>query len=434
VLATAGLLALSLGGPGLAGGPAGRLEPAAHLRPAAATGGSQWALERLDIAQAWQYGRGEHMVVAILDTGVDARDPDLAGRVLPGADLTGQGVGAASGRVDTSPSRHGTRMAELVAGDPSGGGGVQGLAPRAELLPIVVARAATPVAAAVARGIGLAVQRHASVVLVPFAFSPTLVETDPAGAEAIGAAVEAARARGSIVVAAVGDLGAAGDPPLVPASLPGVLGVTATDRADAVWSAAEHGPQVLLAAPGASVVSDGDVRRASSDGEAPPATGQRSSRTGGAAGYSGTGEASAYVAGALALVRAKFPTLTGVQAANRVLAVADEAGAPGRDEQYGFGILNLVKALTTDLPAGEPDGPLGAVTAPTGHAQVPRGMTASQPITQERDLTASADDNLTALIGASIAGLVLLVAMGAVGAFAVRRRLAERRTPPRDPA
>ena len=50
------------------------------------------------------------------------------------------------------------------------------------------------------------------------------------------------------------------------------------------------------------------------------------------------------------MVRARFPKLSAVEVIHRLTATADDKGPPGRDDQYGYGVINLVKALTADVP------------------------------------------------------------------------------------
>ena len=97
----------------------------------------QWALDAMHTEQAWQTTKGEGITVAVLDTGVEADHPDLAGNVLPGKDLVG--FGAEPG--DRAWARHGTAMAGIIAGHGHGPGdadGVLGIAPEAKILPVRV--------------------------------------------------------------------------------------------------------------------------------------------------------------------------------------------------------------------------------------------------------------------------------------------------------
>ncbi len=64
----------------------------------------------------------------------------------------------------------------------------------------------------------------------------------------------------------------------------------------------------------------------------------------------GTSDATAIIAGVAALVRAKYPNLSAEEVVHRLTATATDKGPPGRDEQYGYGIVNPVAALTADVP------------------------------------------------------------------------------------
>jgi subtilisin family serine protease len=65
---------------------------------------------------------------------------------------------------------------------------------------------------------------------------------------------------------------------------------------------------------------------------------------------SGTSNSTAIVAGAVALVRAKYPSLSAPEVIRRLTATATDKGKPGRDDEYGYGVVNVVAALTADVP------------------------------------------------------------------------------------
>jgi subtilisin family serine protease len=78
-----------------------------------------------------------------------------------------------------------------------------------------------------------------------------------------------------------------------------------------------------------------------------------------ASGYAartGTSDATAIIAGVAALVRSEFPELSAEEVIHRMTYTADDRGAPGRDDQYGYGIVNPVAALTADVPLLNPPG------------------------------------------------------------------------------
>ncbi len=82
-------------------------------------------------------------------------------------------------------------------------------------------------------------------------------------------------------------------------------------------------------------------------------------KDGGYAIGSGTSSSTAIVAGAAALVRSRFPSLTAGEVVNRLTATAIDKGPPGRDDEYGYGLINLVGALTAKVP------PAGSTTCVT---------------------------------------------------------------------
>jgi subtilisin family serine protease len=76
----------------------------------------------------------------------------------------------------------------------------------------------------------------------------------------------------------------------------------------------------------------------------------------------GTSNAAAIVTGAAALVRAKYPNLSAAEVIHRLTATATDKGPPGRDPEYGFGVLNIVKALTADVPPATSSPPVPTLT------------------------------------------------------------------------
>src|SRR4051794_6476846 len=83
----------------------------------------------------WSHSKGKGVTVAVIDQGVDASVPDLKGALLPGADFSGAG-GKGWVDHDTEGAGHGTAMAALIASRGTGTG-MLGIAPEAQVLPIV---------------------------------------------------------------------------------------------------------------------------------------------------------------------------------------------------------------------------------------------------------------------------------------------------------
>jgi len=143
------------------------------------------------------------------------------------------------------------------------------------------------------------------------------------------AAINSALASDAVVVAGVGN-----KPdnlfPAFPAAYDGVVAVGAVGQDGTLASISVTGSQVVLTAPGMRIVS-----------------------TDGVGGYriaDGTSDATAIVAGAVALVRSKYPNLKAPEVIHRLTATATDKGPPGRDSQYGYGIVNIVDALNANVP------------------------------------------------------------------------------------
>jgi subtilisin family serine protease len=121
-----------------------------------------------------------------------------------------------------------------------------------------------------------------------------------------------------------------------PAAYPGVLAVGATDAEDVVTAFSTRGAQVAVVAPGLKITSTTPIY---------PTYQSARGVTRGHAALSGTSQASAFVAGVAALLWSAEPQLTAPEVAARIAAYADDLGAPGRDDVYGAGRVNALRAL-----------------------------------------------------------------------------------------
>jgi type VII secretion-associated serine protease mycosin len=278
----------------------------------------EWHLGFLDVAQAHTYSEGEGVVVAVVDTGVDAGHPDLAGSVLPGKDLSGTN---SDGRQDDDG--HGTAMAGIIAAH----GRTLGIAPKAKILP-VRNRTSNVGASSGSEALEWAIDNGARVLCLAFGQEDT---------PRTKRAIERAVSRDIVVVAAVGN-----EPHLpgndYPAAYPGVVGTAGVDKNGNHAAISVISPSAMLAAPAVGIVSAG-IRTAGRNGY----------RTG-----TGTSASTAIIAGAAALIRAKYPAMSATEVIHRLTATADDKGKPGRDNEYGYGVVNLVKALTADVPPLRP--------------------------------------------------------------------------------
>ncbi|MDI6103780.1 S8 family serine peptidase [Actinoplanes sp. NEAU-A12] len=272
---------------------------------------------------------GAGVRVAVVDSGVDGRNRQLAGRVVDGRDLLRN---EADGRRDCVG--HGTAVAGIIAGVPEASTGVQGLAPAATIVPVRVSEdtdggdqgsSASKFAEAIrwAAGAGRADVINISLVMP---------QQDDGVRDAVAEAVRA----GVVVVAAAGnggvDAGVA-----YPAGYPGVIGVGAV---------AADGRLAQYSQPGAHVdiVAFGDGVTVLS-----PVGGHRT--------VQGTSFAAPFVSATAALLRERFPRASAAEITERLLRSVDPAPGGARSAQYGVGLLNPYRALS------EESGPVVAAVA-----------------------------------------------------------------------
>jgi membrane-anchored mycosin MYCP len=316
--AFAAALAGLAGLPVLAGSPAAAADRCAT--PARTVVRAEpWAQRAMAPQRAWVLTRGGGLVVGVVDTGVSAKTPALAGAVLPGRDVT-------TNKAANSDCRgHGTFLAGLLAARPNvAGSGLAGIAPGVRVLPIRVAADEQQVdAGRLAAGIRAAVDGGARVVAVGVATA-----TAP---PALRSAVRYAIGHDVLVVASTDapGLAAGSTGQSYPAALTGVLAVASIQSDGRPTSRGRATP--ALAAPGAGLVSvapegDGNVVA------------------------SGSGVAVAFVAGAAALVRDYRPSLKAPDVARRLEATADHPTARLPDPTLGYGMVDPVAAVTTALP------------------------------------------------------------------------------------
>ncbi|MFE5952972.1 type VII secretion-associated serine protease mycosin [Streptomyces massasporeus] len=289
----------------------------------------QWALDAMHTEQAWQTTKGRGITVAVLDTGVEADHPDLAGNVLPGKDLVR--FGAEPG--DRAWARHGTAMAGIIAGHGHGPGdadGVLGIAPEAKILPVRViledgdpsrAKARSTRGNALAEGIRWAADHGADVINLSLGDDSASAHPEPSEDQAVQYALK----KGVVVVASAGNGGEKGDHISYPAAYPGVIAATAVDRAGTRASFSTRRWYATVSAPGVDVViADPDHKY-----------------------YEGwgTSAAAAFVSGAAALVKAAHPGLAPAQIKSLLEDTARNAPSGGRDDSRGFGFVDPAAAI-----------------------------------------------------------------------------------------
>lgn len=319
----------------------------------------QWYLARDRAFDAWPAAPVDlaPVKVAVVDTGVDLRHPQLAGKVLEARSFVGGGVGDTVG--------HGTFVAGVIAAALDDGRGIAGMAPSARLLVAKVVRPdGTILPEDEARAIRWAADRGARVINLSLGGlrDPADMRRDtysPEEADAIAYAVT----RGALVVAAVGNADDAPHTPWrfasYPAALPHVLGVGALGTDGTVPSFSNRDAlYVDLVAPGEGILSL-FPRALTARRPACAEQGYSSCATGDYRDGEGTSFAVPQVAAAAADLLALRPDLRGVEVGALLERTAADIQAgcggcvPGRDAASGFGALDVQAAVDT-LAAGPP--------------------------------------------------------------------------------
>jgi subtilisin family serine protease len=247
----------------------------------------QWGPRKIRAPEAWGLTTGDRgTIIAIVDTGVDAGQPDLSGRVLQGHDFQNNDANA---RDDNG---HGTAVAGVAAAAGNNGVGIAGMCWKCRILPVKVLNAnGSGSHSNIAAGIVWAANHRADVINLSLATA-----TDTA---VIAHAVAYARRKGAVVVAAAGNEGSRRK--FYPAAYPGVISVAASNGSDRLYSWSNKGSWIKLAAPGCAYTT----RRGRSWSW-----------------WCGTSFASPAVAGTVALAKSLRPSMTRSQLEGTVLGTA----------------------------------------------------------------------------------------------------------------
>ncbi|MGV9254244.1 type VII secretion-associated serine protease mycosin [Streptomyces sp. NPDC003697] len=303
--------------------------------------GRPWALQRVNLDQLWAQSTGKGVRVAVIDTGVDVRNPQLRAAVdaakgknyLPAKNAKGEKIDRGNAQGTTDTVGHGTRVAGIIAARPAKGTGFVGLAPDATILPMKQNDAegdgtATTLAQAIRDAVG------AGVDVIN-------ISQDTANAVApdvrLKQAVDYALGQGVVVVASAGNDGLGGNVKVTyPASYEGVLAVAASDRNNERASFSQSGDFVDVAAPGVDMIS--------------------TVPGGGHCSDNGTSFSAPYVAGVAALLKAKYPKWTARQIVAQIEQTAERSVAD-HDRLVGWGVVDPVKALTDVDPAHPVESP-----------------------------------------------------------------------------
>ncbi len=317
----------------------------------------QWHYENIQLPLAWDRSTGSPDVhVSVIDTGVLLQHPDLQGQLLPGYDFRNNVPGAADpgdGSGGGASSFHGSHVTGTVAARTDNATGVAGVGWQTRVLPIRVLGRSGGSSADVMEALRYAAGLENRSQTLPE--RPVDIINLSLGGEGSSAQEQALydeiRELGIFVVAAAGNQSSSN--PFFPASYQGVLAVSATAIDNQPASYSNFGPQIDLAAPGGEPVFGGAVL-STVGREVEDSEGNRSIEFV-YQGRAGTSMAAPHVAGVIALMKAEFPDLT-PELFDSLLAsgvLTDDLGEPGRDDRYGFGLINARKAVIAAQQAAD---------------------------------------------------------------------------------
>lgn len=295
---------------------------------------SQWHLPLVKAPAAWDYTLGDGVVAAVLDTGVDAAHPDLAGKLVPGWNMY-------DNNADTSDVYgHGTNVAGVIGAAANNGLGVASLAWNAKIMPVRISQPdGYAYYSTIANGVIWAADHGARVANISYMVT---------GSSTVTSAANYFRQKGGLLFASAGNTGAFESTP----ENPSIVSVSATTSSDLKASWSSYGNYVDLAAPGAGILT--------------------TARGGGYASVSGTSFSSPAAAGVAALVFSVNPAFTPDQVETVLKQTAVDLGTSGWDTYYGYGRVNAHAAILAALDAHSVDtqAPTVSITAPAAGAVV----------------------------------------------------------------
>jgi subtilisin family serine protease len=354
-----------------------------------------WGLQNIDAPEAWDVTTGSSAVtVAVIDTGVDHSHPDLSSRIWinPGENCAGCRTDGAdndgNGYVDdwrgwdfanddndpTDDNGHGTHVAGTIGATGDNGIGVTGVNWQVRTMPLKFLTAGgTGTAADAISAILYAAQNGAQILNNSWGGEDY--------SQALADAIASTDANGALFVAAAGNDSSDNDAaPMYPSSyeLPNVVSVAATDSADDLaWFSNAGRQSVDLGAPGENIYSTW-----------PGGTYQYSS---------GTSMAAPQVAGVAALVKAAFPSATGIGIKAQLLDSVDPAASLAELTTTG-GRLNAAGAVScSGTPKLWLDSPTGDFDAEVGTPLAIHAMATRCGASGGIDVSASADGTAIAL-------------------------------------
>lgn len=329
-----------------------------------------WGLKKINAEQAWSISKGDDILVAVLDTGLDFTHTDINNNIWfnpkelngsPGVDDDNNGfvddirgwdfVGAdyhtpveSNNPVDNNG--HGTFVSGIIAAEENNSG-IIGVAPEAKIVPVkVMDNNGQGALEILAKGIKYAADIGAKIInmslTIATAFMPSILRE----------AIDYAYSLGCLLIVAAGN-SSADVSGYIPANNNKVLTVSATDRNDAIASFSNYGNDVDVAAPGVGILSlradDTDMYEGTL-GYSPGANFVPSYNSGTQYYWAnGTSMSTAYVSGLAALIYAENPSFSNDIVMNKIRFSSRDLGTAGFDRYFGYGAIDAYRALTTNF-------------------------------------------------------------------------------------
>jgi subtilisin family serine protease len=286
----------------------------------------QYAVAELRLPEAHKLADGANITIAVIDSGIDVKHPELANSIAESFDALGSKEG---------PHVHGTGVAGAIVAHAR----LMGSAPAARILAIrafgKVSSGAESTSFVILKGMDYAAAHGAQIVNMSFAGpKDALIERG----------IAALAGKGIVMVAAAGNAGAK-SPPLYPAANANVIAISATDAQDKLFTASNRGGYIAVAAPGVDVFL--------------PAPEEKYQIT------SGTSFSAAYVSGLAGLMLERNPALKPEELRAILMKTARDLGSPGRDDLFGageadaFAAVSAVGAAPVAAMSGPPAGATG---------------------------------------------------------------------------
>ncbi|RKD25502.1 hypothetical protein BEP19_00720 [Ammoniphilus oxalaticus] len=271
----------------------------------------QWNLPMINMEKAWDISRGsEEVIIAVIDTGIDLKHQDFQGQLVKGYNvLTGQND-------PMDDNGHGSHVAGIIAASTNNNLGIAGVSWNNKIMPIkAIGSEGTGTSFDIARGIRWAADHGAKVINMSVGnYHPSGILLD---------SIRYAHSKGIVLVAASGNDNS--NQPSYPAAYPEVISVAAVDQQARRAEFSNYGGTVEIAAPGVDIPSAYLYNEY--------------------AALSGTSMACPHVAGLAGLILSVEPRLKNEQVRKIIQQSAQKVTGAGRDDEYGYGLIDVSKAL-----------------------------------------------------------------------------------------